>query len=149
MRLRAERGFTAAELLIVISVALIMVAIAIPWWLSYWSTATVRGGAQEVQLGLNRARMLAISTRQNICVEIVAAGYRFRQGTCAGTAWVGTGTDATGLVGAPADVTVTSPANPIFTQFGTASQTATLTVTGSGNRTLTVTVLPSGRVTIP
>ncbi|MFZ1061441.1 MAG: prepilin-type N-terminal cleavage/methylation domain-containing protein [Candidatus Rokuibacteriota bacterium] len=149
MHIRSQKGFSAAELLVVIAIIGIMAAIAIPSMLAYWPTATVQGAARDLQGGLTRAKTLAITTRQNICVEVLAGGYRFRQGGCGGGAWVGAGTSATGLFSAPENVTFTSPANPIFTQFGTASQTAILTVTGPSNRTLTVTVLPSGWVRIP
>lgn len=149
MHVRSRKGFSAIELLVVIAIIGIMAAIAIPWWLTYWPAATVRGAARDLQGGLNQAKMLAITTRQNICVQVLAGGYRFQQGGCGGAAWLGAGTDGTGLFRTPENVTFSGAASPIFTQFGTASQTAILTVTGPTNRTLTVTILPSGRVTIP
>jgi hypothetical protein len=38
---------------------------------------------------------------------------------------------------------------PVFTPFGNASQTGTLTVTVTGGQPVTVTVRPSGNVTTP
>ncbi len=153
MHIRSQKGFSAIELLVVVAIVGIMALIAIPSMLAYWPAATVQGAARDVQGGMTRAKTLAITTRQNVCVQVVAGGYRFLQGAgpnnCIGAAWTGAGTDATGLFGAPDNVTFTSAANPIFTPFGTASQTAVLTVTGPSIRTLTVTVLPSGWVRIP
>jgi type II secretion system protein H len=146
---RDDKGFSMAELLVVVAMIAIMAFIAIPSMLAYWPTATVRGAARDVQAGLSQAKMLAITSRQDICVQVLAGGYRFQQGACGGAAWVGAGTDGTGLFRSPETVTFSSPASPIFTRFGTASQTAVLTVRGPSNRTVTVTVLPSGRVTIP
>jgi hypothetical protein len=44
-------------------------------------------------------------------------------------------------------VTLTTTANPIFTNLGAAAPAATITVT-QGSRSLTVTVAASGRVTV-
>ena len=140
------------ELLVVIAVIGIMALIAIPSILAYWPAATVRGAARGLQDGLNQAKTRAIATRQSICVQVVpgvAGGYRFRQGGCGGGAWIGTGTDATGLFRVPDKVTFTGGASPVFTQFGTATAQVGLTVTGPRNQTLTVTVLASGYVRIP
>ncbi len=151
MHIRSQKGFSAAELLVVIAIIGIMAAIAIPSMLAYWPTATVQGAARDLQGGLTRAKMLAISTRQSIRVDVVAGGYRFWQPGLlpAPQYWVGAGTDGTGLFRAPENVTFTTAASPVFTQFGTATAQVVLTVTGPGNRTNTVTVEQSGRVRIP
>jgi hypothetical protein len=74
----------------------------------------------------------------------------YRLGSCAGSAWVGAGTDATGAINLPPDVTATASANPIFSYVGSAlpAATYTLTYTQTG-ATLTVSVAASGRITIP
>lgn len=151
MRIRDQRGFSMAELLVVIAVIGILASIAIPSWISHLSATTLTGAARQVQGGLNQARMLALTTRQNICVRVVPpAGYQFLQGGCAGAAWTGPGTDALGTFRPWASNPVTlAGADAIFTQFGTVNQTTVLTITGPQAQTLTVTVGPSGRVTIP
>ena len=139
------------ELLVVIAVIGIMALIAIPWWLTYLPTATVNAAAREVQGGLNQARLLAITTRQNICVQVLPNGFRLRQNGCAGALWFGADTDPTGLFrpsNALGNTVTLAGAGPTFTQFGTANQVVIIRVTGRG-RTQTVTVQLTGRVTIP
>jgi len=126
--------------------ALATVALPTAWTLL--PAATTRGGAREIQDVLNQARMLAIQTRQKICVQPVAGGFQLLQGTCAGAAWIGQGTNASGVVALSNDVAL-SGASPVFTPFGTASTSGALTVYQAGGSSLTVTVQPSGQVTIP
>lgn len=156
MSARDQRGFSAAELLVVIAVIGIMALIAIPTWLAYGPAATVTGAAREIQAGLNLARQLAITSRQNVCVQILPPrGYQFLVGVtpaCAGGApWTGANTDGAGVfrLGNQNVAIVAPPLNPVFGPFGTAAQVAVFTVTGPQARQITVTVLPSGRVTIP
>ena len=145
------RGYALSELVVVIGIIGIMGAAAVPWLLSALPGMTVTWGAREIQGSLMRAKMLAISTRQTMCVQVVSGGYQFVQGGCAGTVWTGPGTDSTGTFHpSPNSFTVTnSGASPIFTPFGNASQTGVLTVTAQGGGSRTVSVTAPGRVTIP
>lgn len=143
------RGFSAVELLATLAVIAILATLAVPWLLTSLTAFTVSHGAREMRAALNQARTLAITTRQNICVQAAAGGYQFRQGSCGGPAWIGQDTNATGVFKPSSNIVVTGPA-PIFTPFGTASQTGSLSVTGyAGGTSTTVTVWPTGRVTIP
>ncbi len=154
MSLRNRNGFSAAELIVVMAVVAILAAIAIPW-LTYVPAATVNAAARQVQSGLNQAKLLALTTRQNICVQLVPGGYRFLVGgagagcVVGGAPWTGADTDGAGTFRpwSANAITLAGP-SPIFTPFGTATQTGVYTITGQGG-TGTVTVLPSGRVTIP
>jgi len=141
-------GFSISELLVSLSVlgAIATVALATAWTLL--PAATARGGAREIQAVLNQARMVAIQTRQNICVQAVTGGFQLLQGTCAGGAWLGQDTNASGVIALSNDV-VFSGASPVFTPFGTASTSSVLTVYHASGSSLTVTVQPSGQVTIP
>lgn len=143
------RGFSLPELVTVLAVVAIMATLTAPWVLTSLPAFTVSRGARELQSALNQARMLAISTRQNICVQAGGGGYRFFQGGCTGAPWVGANTNSAGTFRLSNNVAVAGP-SPIFTPFGTATQTGSLAVTGygAGNST-TVTVWPSGRATIP
>jgi prepilin-type N-terminal cleavage/methylation domain-containing protein len=144
----ASAGFSLSELLVCISILGAMSTIALPTAWTYLPAAAANGGAREIRAILNQARMVAITTRQNICVQTVAGGFQLLQGTCVGAAWVGPDTSATGVIALSNNVTFSGPA-PVFTAFGTASTTGVVTVTHGSGTALTVTVQPSGQVTIP
>ncbi|HKV70634.1 MAG TPA: GspH/FimT family pseudopilin [Gemmatimonadales bacterium] len=131
-----------------VAVIAIMATLAIPFILTATRSLTMSRGAREIQAALLQARMVAITTRQNICFQPVTGGYAYRKATCAGTAWTGPNTDATGTF-RPADNVALSGGAAIFTPFGTPSQTTVITVSVLGGNSTTVTVQPSGRVTIP
>jgi prepilin-type N-terminal cleavage/methylation domain-containing protein len=141
-------GFTFVELIVTVAVIAIMATLAIPFILTATRSLTMSRGAREIQAALLQARMVAITTRQNICFQPVTGGYAYRKATCAGTPWTGPNTDATGTF-RPADNVALSGGAAIFTPFGTPSQTTVITVSVLGGNSTTVTVQPSGRVTIP
>jgi type IV fimbrial biogenesis protein FimT len=150
-RVPYSQGFTLAELVIVIAVIGILAVMAVPSFLSYLRAAGLKSGAQQVVTLVNQARELAIKENGNVCVTLPSATQMsYRLGSCAGGAWVGAGTDATGGINLPTGITATASANPIFNYVGSAlpAATYTLTNTQTGN-TLTVSVAASGRITIP
>jgi len=125
-----------------------MATVALPTAWTYLPAAVVTGGAREIRAILSQARMVAITTRQNICVQTVGGGFRLLQDTCTGTPWGGPDTNASGVIALSNNVSFSGPA-PVLTAFGTASTSGVVTVYhGSGN-SLTVTVQPSGQVSIP
>ena len=145
-------GFTLAELVMVIAVIGILAVMAVPSFLTYLRAAGLKSGVQQVVTLLNQARELAIKENSNVCVFTVPNDTRisYRLGSCAGAAWVGAGTDATGNINLPRGITVSASANPIFNYVGSAlpAATYTLTYTQTG-ATLTASVAASGRITIP
>ena len=151
---RSQQGYTLTELLVVVAIIAIMAFLAMPFMLSYIPTASVNYAAREVQGGLNRAKLMAVSTRQLVCVKPAAGGYQFWTGvtaTCGGGAALPvTGSNAQGTftLGNAVSVTLVTT-NPVFNQFGMATQGGQLRVTGTGNLQQTVTVQASGRVMIP
>jgi prepilin-type N-terminal cleavage/methylation domain-containing protein len=151
-RLRAgrgsNRGFSATEILVVLAIVGLIVVVALPFMLTSWPAIMTRWAARDVQAGVNRARLRAVTTAQSMCVATVPGGYQIRQGSCGGAPWTGEGTAGTGTFRPSNGVTVSDGGtSPVFTQFGTASTAGTLTVTGPGGYTVTITVWPSGRVT--
>jgi Tfp pilus assembly protein FimT len=140
-------GISLSELLVCLSVLGAMATVALPTAWTYLPAAAATGGAREIRAILSQARMVAITTRQNICVQAVAGGFQLLQGTCAGAAWIGPDTNAAGVIALSNNVNFGGPA-PVFTAFGTASTSGVVTVS-HGSNSLTVTVQPSGQVTIP
>jgi len=128
----------------------IITTVSVPAFVSYWRSATLKGGAQELATILNRGRSLAIAQNTTVCVSQSASRVQFLTGGCAGTVWTGPGTDGNGWFNLQNTITVSSAtANVIFNYLGAASTAATYTVENPVNRaTLSVNVALSGRVTI-
>ena len=151
---RLDRGgWSLLELMVVVAIIGILAAITFPVIARYTRAATIRAGSQEMRTALLQAKQLAITRRQNICVQPVAApvnGYQFRQNTCAGAIVFLPGVDATGTFRLQNNVRVIVIAGPpIFTPLGAAVQAGTLRVTGPSGDTLTITISAAGRVTSP
>jgi Tfp pilus assembly protein FimT len=140
------------ELIVVAAVIGILFAIALPQFVTYYGSASATAGVQEMRTALYRAKQLAITVRQNVCVTITggAPTYQFRLGGCGGPVWIGDGTDAGGNFALQNGAGLSNGgASPIFTPLATASQAGSLTVTGHNGVTRTVSVTTSGRITVP
>jgi type IV fimbrial biogenesis protein FimT len=149
---RSDRaaGFTLAELVMVIAVIGILAVMAVPSFLSYYHAAGLKSGAQQVVTLMNQARELAIKENRDVCVTLPSATHiSYQLGSCAGGAWVGAGTDATGRINLSPGITVTTNASPIFNYVGSALPAAiyTLTYTQTGEA-LKVSVAASGQIKI-
>jgi Tfp pilus assembly protein FimT len=137
------------ELTVALAVVSVMTAVATPQFLSYVRSAKVRGAAEQVATALRRGRQLAVSGNQNVCVQTVATALRYRIGSCAGPTWTGPGTDASGNIPAPAGISLSATASPVFTYLGSASPAATYAVADLlSAQQLHVTVAASGRVSV-
>lgn len=144
-------GFSLAELLVMMAVVGILFAMAVPFFVSYYQAAVLRSGVQDVITLINQARELAIKQNDTVCVELpTTTQIHYRLSGCAGTVWVGPGTDAAGNISLPAGFTMTASANPVFSYLGSALPAATYTLTNTTTgATLTVSVALTGRVTSP
>ena len=147
---KPEAGYSIMELALVMSIVGVLTALATPFFLSYYQASRLRVGAEEVAAFLNQGRQLGIRQNAGVCVHITSTALQYRLGSsCAGAAWVGPGTDASGNVTLPEGVTLTTTADPIFSYLGAANPGATVTVTNSQDgHVLRVTVAASGRVSI-
>jgi Tfp pilus assembly protein FimT len=136
-------------LLVVASIIGILAAVSAPFFLTYYQSARLKAGAEEVAAFLNQARQLAIKENQGVCVTVTGNRLRYLLGGCAGTVWVGPGTSAAGDVAITEGLTLAASAQPVFSYLGAASPAATFTVTNpTDGRTLSVAVSASGRVSI-
>jgi len=137
------------ELLVVIGIMGTVTATSVPWMITYWRSATLKAGAEELAAGLNNGRQLAISQAQRVCVEVVNNQYRYRLTGCGGAAWTGPGSGANGFFTLANNIGVTTNANPVFDYLGAANPGATMTVTNpQGGVALSVVVSVAGRVRI-
>jgi Tfp pilus assembly protein FimT len=140
-------GFSLVELLVLLVVVGALFSFSLPAVMSYYKSAHVRTAASGIAASLNQGRQLAIQQNQRVCVHIAATAMHYALGSCAGTVWVGPGTDAAGNIPAPGGIALTTTADPVFSNLGAAAPAATVTVT-HGSASLSVIVSASGRVMV-
>jgi Tfp pilus assembly protein FimT len=123
----------------------------LPTFITYWRTATLRAGSEELATILNNARQLAISSNNTVCVSTSGTtAVQYHVGTCGSAVYIGQGTDSTGAVTLASAVQIMNNPQVTFTYLGGASQSGAYTVQNPVNgSTQTVTVTTSGRITIP
>lgn len=138
------------------AVVAILSVMAMPAFLSYYHSASLKAGAQQVFTLVNQARELAIKQNQDVCVKLPTATQMTYvlvvTSPCTGSVWVGAGTDAAGNANLPTGITATASADPVFTYVGSlrpppSAVTYTLTNTQTG-AALKVLVAASGRICI-
>jgi prepilin-type N-terminal cleavage/methylation domain-containing protein len=146
-----SRGFTLAELLVLLAIVGILSTMSVGAFVTYWHAAAVKGGAQELKTLLNQARQLAIAQNTTVCVNQSGTSVQFLTGGCGGTVWTGPGTDGNGWFTLQNSVNVSSTtANVVFDYMGAGTTAGTYTVQNPvDNSTMTVTVALSGRITMP
>jgi prepilin-type N-terminal cleavage/methylation domain-containing protein len=146
-----SRGFTFAELMLVVAIIGILSVLAAPTLFAYIQTSALQAGARELVTAINLGRQLAITRNTTVCVEVTGTNIRLRTGGCLGTIWTGPGTDSAGVIriSDPGTLQISTGANVVFTNLGAAGATRTYTVTNAvDGKTRTVVVDPSGRVSI-
>lgn len=63
---RGQRGFSLAEILVVIAIVALLVAIVVPLVGSTLRAAAVRGAADQFAIDLRAARMIAVTRQNNV-----------------------------------------------------------------------------------
>jgi type II secretion system protein H len=145
------RGFTLAELMVVLAITGALATLVAPTLLSYARTAALQAAARELATSINLARQIAISRNTTVCVELAAPAHlRLKTGGCSGPVWTGAGTDGSGAIKiSDSTFHVSTTANVVFTSLGAASPAGTYTVTNPvSNGTRTVVVAATGRVSV-
>jgi prepilin-type N-terminal cleavage/methylation domain-containing protein len=128
-------GFSLPELVVVLAITAALAVLT----------------ARELASTINLGRQLAIAMRSPVCVDLSGSGLRFRIGGCAGDAWTGSLTDASGMihVSDPTTIAISSNGRLVFTTLGAASPAATYTVRHARTQALrTVVVAGSGRISV-
>jgi prepilin-type N-terminal cleavage/methylation domain-containing protein len=134
-----QSGLTLIELMAALGILGILIAVAMPKLLSTLPALRLNDAARQVATDLHVARMRAIAQNSSNTVTFnVSTGiYTFTLGT--------ESIDIDQLY--PGIAFSSVPANPIFTSRGTASTTATITLS-NGSATKQVEVTPVGRIRI-
>jgi prepilin-type N-terminal cleavage/methylation domain-containing protein len=137
---RNNGGFTLIELLAAIGVASILMAIAIPSFLSTLPGLRLTDAARQVATDLQQTRMKAIA--QNIPYQISFSTSTYVLQKCNGSC-----TNDSGNIALPDGITVTASTAPQFQPRGTAAADATITLS-NGSSSTRVCVKTVGRVNI-
>jgi Tfp pilus assembly protein FimT len=149
-------GYTLVELLVIVAVSGIIMAVSVPSLWTYFRTAALRAGTEELVAVLNGARQLAIRTNTTVCVTNDGTRLQYRMGNCGGAVWTGPSTDTAGNVILVNGLPVAGTNNLCYGYLGAGTATpapcvnsGNFTVTNpDGGTTMTVMVATSGRARI-
>ncbi len=134
------KGFTLIELMATLGVAAILMAIAIPNFLSTLPGLRLNDAARQVATDLQQVRMRAIA--QNLPYQITFSTTTYVLQRCSGLC-----TNDSGNIVLPQGITVTATAAPQFQPRGTVASATTIRLT-SGSLNKWVCVRTVGRVNI-
>jgi len=133
-----EAGFSLLQLLVTIGIAGILLAAASPNIATVTRVYAVRSGARQVYSDLQNARMAAVMNNQSYTFTVNGDG----------TSYTVTPVPGTPLSLEVSGITMSAPNAITFASNGTASTTATVTVSNSFGDAIQVAVGPAGRVRV-
>lgn len=135
-----NEGFTLIELMATFAVASILMAIAVPSFLSTLPRLRLADAARQVATDLQQIRMKAIA--QNIPYQISFSANTYVLQKCSGSC-----ANDSGNITLPTGISVSASTAPQFQPRGTAATAATITLS-NGSSTKWVCVKTVGRVNI-
>jgi Tfp pilus assembly protein FimT len=146
-----RRGFSIPELAVACAVVGSLFVMTVPFFLSYYRTAAVNAGSQQVIVLFNQARELAVKHNDFVCVQLPSSSrMQLRVGGCTGTIWIGPGTDAAGNISLPQGFLLAPATDIVFSSLGAALPATTYTLTDSrSGATATVSIALTGRIASP
>jgi len=146
-RTDTERGFTMIEMIVVMAIAAILAAYAIPRYSSF-ANATFDGWHDEVVSTLQYARSSAVSHRRLVCITVASQSVSLR--IASANPATSCNLDLSGPSGGPA---VTSTAKSVATSVSPSGvlyvqSDGRVTTDGAGTTTATFTVSMNGAASI-
>jgi prepilin-type N-terminal cleavage/methylation domain-containing protein len=134
------KGFTLIELMAMLGVAAILMAVAIPNFMSTLPGLRLNDAARQIATDLQQIRMKAIA--QNLPYQITFSSTTYVLQKCSGSC-----TNESGNIVVPQGITITATAAPQFQPRGTVASAATIRLSnGSSNKWVCVRTV--GRVNI-
>ena len=153
--MRAD-GFTAVELMVLVTIISILCAIGFPLYLSYSRAQETDSAARVVVVALNQARQLAVTRGISFSIETQTNPnnrMRFCSGTVApcpaGLVYTGAETDGNGWRKLENGSRFTAGPAITFSSLGAATVSGVVTVqNSSASGSLDICVSPSGRIKV-
>ncbi len=142
---KTSRGFTLVELVIVVTIVLVLSALALPSFNQWYQNAAYRDTARNIMSELRQAKSQAIEKNVAQQVQFEAESY--------GSSDVGSAITNTTKLDLASQVTISPTINIQFTPMGIASTgtgtTATIYILdSSGKQRFSVQVEPTGRISV-
>lgn len=151
MQRKTNKGFTVAELMIVLVIIGVLASISTPYFLEYLKNQRLNGATRELYSALMNARMQAVSENRKIIVEIVSNHqYRFVR-DINGNEVIDAG-DVTGATTdihpAYPDITFSANFNPVFRPNGTGKNPVITISSSSLTKKNCIYISTAGRIRI-
>lgn len=144
-----KSGFTVLELIVAIGIAMVVMGIAVPSFMTWLPTLRLSSGARQVATDLQVARMKAISQNRKFRLNFATTTTYYLEADLDNDGTIASGENDSGPFSLPEGITTTVGTTPEFQPRGTASAAATITLQNSNSETKSVQVAVVGRVTIP
>ena len=144
-----KSGFTVLELIVAVGIAMVVMGIAVPSFMTWLPTLRLSSGARQVATDLQVARMKAISQNRKFRLNFDTTTTYYLQSDLNNDGTIASGENDSGPFSLPEGISTTVGTTPEFQPRGTASGAGTITLQNVNSETKNVQVAVVGRVTIP